>query len=157
MNARHQAFGFERADLGLLVLRAVVGIVFLAHGAQKIFSFGIDGTQAGFAEMGIPLAALAAPVVAVVELVGGLALILGLFSRWAAAAVGAVALGAFFLVHLPAGFFLPGGVEFVLTLFAAAAALVALGPGALSTDALLASPGEEIKEAEAPEASRQAA
>lgn len=123
-------------DAGLAALRVVVGAVFMAHGAQKLFIWGVAGVVGGFAEMGIPLAGVVGPAVALAELIGGLALVLGLFTRVAGLALAAVMLGALVIVHLPAGFFLPNGMEFVLTLLAAAAALALTGPGAYSLDAL---------------------
>lgn len=126
-----------RISAGLAALRLAAGSIFLAHGGQKLFVYGLEGVTASFDGMGIPLAALAAPAVSLIEAVGGMALILGLFTRWAAAGLALVMLGAMLLVHLPAGFFLPNGIEFVLVLFASAVALALTGAGAYSADALL--------------------
>lgn len=120
--------------LGLAVLRAAVGLVFVAHGAQKVFVYGLDGTTGAFGGMGVPMAAAAAPLVAAVELVGGLALLAGLFTRAAAVLLAGVMLGAILFVHLQGGFFLPNGAEYALTLFAAAVALALAGPGAFALD-----------------------
>lgn len=128
----------QRAALGLGILRVVLGIVFAAHGAQKLFLMGIPGLTEGFAAMGIPLAGVAAPAVALLEFVGGLALIAGLFVAPIAVALTVVMVGAVFFAHLPAGFFLPNGYEFVLTLAAGAIALALAGPGAWSLDGLRA-------------------
>ena len=128
----------HRPDLGLAILRVVAGLVFVAHGGQKLFVYGLGGVTAGFMEMGIPLAAVAAPLVALVEFFGGLALIAGLLTRLAAVGLAITMLGAIAFVHLPAGFFLPNGSEFALILFAAATALALSGAGEFSLDGLRA-------------------
>lgn len=128
----------RRLDAGLAVLRVIVGTVFLAHGAQKLFVFGLPGLIDGFSGMGIPLAAVTAPAVALLEFAGGVALIAGLFTPLVAAGLAAVMLGAVLMVHLPAGFFAPNGVEFALTLFAASITLMLTGAGAWSLDGLRA-------------------
>jgi len=127
-----------RIDIALAVLRAIVGIVFIAHGAQKLFVFGLDGVIGGFTQMGAPLPQITAPLVALVEFFGGLALVAGLFTRLAAVGLAFVMLGAILLVHLAAGFFAPNGVEFALTLAAASAALAIAGAGRFSLDHTIA-------------------
>ena len=127
-----------RIDLGLLVLRVVLGTVFLAHGAQKLFVFGFDGVTGAFTQMGAPLPGLTGPMVALLEFFGGIALAVGLLSRLAGVGLAATMLGAILLVHLPAGFFAPKGVEFVLTLMAGALAIAATGAGRFSLDHALA-------------------
>lgn len=127
-----------RISAALAVLRVVIGAVFVAHGAQKLFVFGFAGVTGAFEGMGVPLAGIVGPAVALLEFIGGLALIAGLLTRLTAVGLGGVMLGALVLVHIPAGFFLPNGVEFVLALIGAVVALALTGPGAFSVDAVLA-------------------
>ncbi|MFJ4223198.1 DoxX family protein [Microbacterium sp. NPDC089695] len=120
---------------GLLVLRIVVGAVFFAHGAQKIFEFTLAGTIGSFAGMGVPLPEIAAPVVAFVELIGGAMLVLGLFTRLAGVLLAVDMLVALVLVHLSAGLWVgDGGYEFVAVLGAVALALAFTGAGRFSVD-----------------------
>lgn len=128
----------RQVDAGLALLRAVTGTVFAAHGAQKLFVYGLDGVAGGFAQMGVPFAGVMGPLVGFIEFFGGLALITGLLTRLAGVGLTAVMLGAMAIVHLPNGFFLPNGVEFVLTLAAAATTLAITGAGRYSIDARLA-------------------
>ena len=133
----------NQADIGLAVLRIVAGLVFAAHGGQKLFVYGFDGVTGAFTQMGIPLAAVAGPAVALLEFFGGLALIAGLLTRFAGLGLAINMLGAIYFVHAKAGFFLPNGYEFVLTLFAAAASLAIAGAGRYSVDAVIAARTEE--------------
>ncbi|MBI2526450.1 MAG: DoxX family protein [Candidatus Rokubacteria bacterium] len=122
---------------GLLPLRLVVGLVFLVHGAQKLFQFGLGGTAGFLGSLGVPAPTLAAVVVIAVELLGGLALISGAFTRVVALVLAVHMLVAIVLVHLTAGFFLPKGYEFALTLLGANLTLFLTGAGAASVDAAL--------------------
>jgi putative oxidoreductase len=124
------------ADVSLLVLRLALGSIFAAHGAQKLMK-GVAATAEGFETLGIPLPMAAAVVVIAVELGGGIALALGVFTRIAGGVLAIDMLVAMLLVHLPSGFFLPRGVEFVLALFGGSVALAGLGAGAFSIDAAL--------------------
>ncbi|MCJ1675488.1 DoxX family protein [Rathayibacter sp. VKM Ac-2929] len=125
-------------SVALLVLRLAVGAVFLAHGAQKVFVYGFAGTSGSFAQMGVPLADIAGPLVGLLELLGGLALLVGVATRFAALALAFDMLVATFLVHLPFGIFAAdGGYELPLALIGGALALTIAGAGRISVDAAL--------------------
>ena len=128
----------RRHGLGLTLVRVITGIIFMAHGGQKLFSFGIAGVTAGFTQMGVPFPGITAPLVAIVEFFGGLALVIGLLTRLAALGLAIDMLGAIFLVHIAAGFFMPQGYEFALLLFTTCLALVIAGPGRYAIDDTIA-------------------
>jgi putative oxidoreductase len=122
----------------LTALRLVLGFLFAAHGWQKFNEWTIAGTQASFAKMGVPAADVMAPAIAVLELAGGIALILGILTRVVAGLLVLDMLGALFLVHAPAGIFAAnGGYELVLLLAAASFALALTGAGRFSVDRAL--------------------
>lgn len=128
----------SRIDLALAVLRLVVGIVFIAHGGQKVFVYGLDGVAGSFGQMGIPAAGVTGPLTALVEFLGGMALVAGLLTRLAGVGLAIVMAGAIGFAHFSAGFFAPQGYEFPLTLLAASLALALAGPGRFSLDAAIA-------------------
>lgn len=112
-----------------LVLRIVVGVTFMLHGWQKI-GFGIEGVGQGFATMSIPLPVISGFIVTYVEFLGGIALILGLFTHWASKLLLIDMLVATLFVHLSKGFFVgAGGVELTLLLAATCFSLMITGPG----------------------------
>ena len=120
---------------GLLVLRLVVGGIFAAHGAQKVFEYTIPGTIGSFSGMGIPLPEIAAPFVAFLELIGGILFALGLFTRPVGILLAVDMVVALVAVHLPAGLWVgEGGYEFVAVLGVAALALAFTGAGRFSLD-----------------------
>ena len=129
--ARHQA-------LGIAILRVITGITFTAHGYQKVFVYGMAGVQDAFTKMGAPMPMITGPLIACLEFRGGIALVVGLLTRFAALGLVLDMLGAILIVRLANGFYLPKGYEFELMLFAASLALVFGGPGALSIDSLIA-------------------
>jgi putative oxidoreductase len=126
-----------KADWAVVPLRVAVGLVFVMHGGQKVFVLGFEGTAAFMESVGIPLPSVAAGIVMVVELLGGLGLILGAGTRVAAPLLAVDMLVALLTVHARSGFFLPNGIEFVLTLLGASLALTGLGSGPWSVEALL--------------------
>lgn len=122
----------------ITVLRVILGFLFAAHGWQKFNEWTIAGTQAAFTQMGVPVANVSAPLVAGLELAGGIALILGVLTRVVAALLAINMIGALFLVHASAGVFADkGGYELVLLLGAAALALALTGAGRVSVDHVL--------------------
>jgi putative oxidoreductase len=128
----------RQLSLGVAVLRIILGIIFVAHGYAKFFVFGIDGATGMFAQMGIPAPTITAPLVATLEVAGGVALILGLLTRLAALGLAIDMLGAVFLVRIKGGFFAPNGAEFEILLCVACIALVIAGAGAPSIDEAIA-------------------
>jgi putative oxidoreductase len=124
--------------IGIAILRVITGIVFSAHGCQKLFVYGMAGVQDAFTKLGAPMPAVTGPAVALLEFFGGLALVVGLLTRLAALGFAIEMIGAILIVHLAGGFYLPAGYEFALTLLAASLAIVVAGPGSFSIDAWLA-------------------
>lgn len=122
-----------------LALRIPVGIIFVAHGAQKLFGWfgghGLDGTGQFFGSVGLNPGYLMALLAGLAEFVGGLALVAGLLVRPAAAALAFAMLIAIFAVHWSKGFFAAsGGYEYALALFAASLSLLFSGAGRFSVD-----------------------
>jgi putative oxidoreductase len=125
-------------DVSLCVVRVVSGLTVAAHGYQKVMVMGVSGVTGMLTKMGVPMPSLAGPFIAYLELIGGLLLVAGLFTRPIALLLALDMLGAASLVHLRNGFFLPGGAEFVLLLMSAFVASAIAGGGVLSVDAALA-------------------
>ena len=123
-----------RLNAGLTILRLIVGSIFIVHGAQKLFTIGLGNIGGMMAQSGIPMGEVVGPLVALTEFVGGIALVLGLFTRLSALGLALVMAGAVFLVHFPAGFFNPKGFEFPLALLGATIAIALMGPGNISMD-----------------------
>jgi putative oxidoreductase len=124
------------------VIRLVLGIIFMAHGAQKLFgAFGgpkISGTAGFLGQLGIQPALFWAWVVALVEFFGGLGILLGLLTSIASILIIIDMLVAITFVHGRKGFFAgAGGFEYNLALIAMAISLILSGPGVLSLDRLI--------------------
>ncbi|MDC5696160.1 DoxX family protein [Intrasporangium calvum] len=125
-------------DAVLLVARVLIGAIFLAHGWQKFTEWGLDGTGAAFEQMGVPAPGIAATLAAVIELVGGIALILGALTTVFSVLLVLDMVGAAVLVHIGNGVFVTeNGWELVAALAAGALVLAATGAGAYSVDRAL--------------------
>jgi len=128
-----------------LALRIPTGIIFAAHGAQKLFGafggYGLEGTGQFMASLGLTPGYLMALLAGSAEFFGGLALIAGFLVRPAAAALAFAMLVAIFGVHIDKGLFIAqNGYEFALALLAIVVALVATGGGRVSVDRMLSQP-----------------
>ena len=124
----------RQAQIALGLVRIVAGVIFFAHGYQKFFMMGIEGTTGFFTQLGIPIPGIAAIVVASLELVGGLLLAAGFMTRLIAIPLAIDIATAILVFHSKHGFFVPMGVEFVTLLLVSAIALAIAGPGAFSID-----------------------
>ncbi len=126
-------------DAALLLARLLLGVVLIAHGWQKVFTWGLGGTAEAFAGMGVPLAPVSAAFAGIVELVGGALLVLGAGTAVVGVLVVLDMLGAALLVHVPNGIMASnGGWELVGMIGALALVLAAVGAGRFSVDHTLA-------------------
>ncbi len=122
-----------------LALRLPVGIIFMAHGAQKLFGwfggYGLEGTGQWMASIGIEPGYLMALLAGSGEFFGGLALLIGLLTRPAALVTAFTMIVAILTVHIGNGLFMSNnGYEFGLALLAASVSLLISGGGNLSAD-----------------------
>lgn len=129
-------------QLGFAALRIPVGLIFAAHGSQKLFAwfggYGIAGTGQYMDSIGLGPGALMALLAGSAEFFGGLLLVLGLLTRPAAALLAVTMLVAVLVVHLPNGLFMSNnGYEYALTLLLISVALFINGAGKFSLDALI--------------------
>jgi putative oxidoreductase len=129
-------------NLALLVLRVVVGALFVGHGAQKLFGWfgghGPDGTAAFFESTGMTRGRQLALIAGLSELIGGLLFALGLATPLAAALLSAVMLAAIWQVHRGNGLWITeNGFEYNLVLLAVLFAVTAAGAGEWSLDGVL--------------------
>ncbi|QXI51899.1 DoxX family protein [Pseudomonas alvandae] len=134
---------FSRAGYGLTVLRIVVGIIFAAHGSQKLFGlfggYGLAGTAQWMESIGLAPGYLMATLAGGTEFFAGLALIIGLLVRPAALGLAILSLVAIFSVHIGNGLFMANnGYEFALALLAGSVAVLIEGAGKLSVDRAIA-------------------
>ncbi|QGU06377.1 Putative oxidoreductase CatD [Corynebacterium occultum] len=125
-------------EIALLLSRVLLGVILIAHGWDKFQITGLEGISGYFDSIGIPAASVAAPVVALIEIIGGALLILGLFTPIVGIVITLVMAGAAIFAHLPYGIFVGnGGWELVGAISAGTIALAALGAGRYSMDTLI--------------------
>jgi putative oxidoreductase len=141
-NASIERVFSTRAGFAALALRVPLGIIFVAHGAQKLFGWfggaGLEGTGQWMASIGLHPGYLMALLAGSAEFFGGTALVLGLLVRPAAAALAFSMLVAIVTVHIGHGLFVGNnGYEYALAMFAASVSLLVSGAGRMSADAAL--------------------
>ena len=132
------------AGLDTVPVRVGAGVIFAAHGAQKLFGwfggYGLEGTAGWMTSIGLEPGLLMATMAGGAEFIGGLLLIIGLLVRPVALMLAVTMVVAIVTVHLQNGFFLANnGYEFGLALLAVSIGLVFRGAGSLSADRLLQS------------------
>ncbi len=122
---------------GQLLLRLAIGPIFIAHGGQKIFVMGHTQVAGFMTNLGIPMPEVAAWLLMLTEFVGGILLLLGLFTRFAAIPLAFAMLVAILTVHLKNGLIGQNGFEYPLALLAIALCLMIQGGGKISVDHLM--------------------
>ncbi len=126
----------DAADVAVAVLRAVVGVVLMAHGYLKLTDIG--EFERSLASLGVPLPAISSWLAALAEFLGGMGLFFGFFTRLTALAPAIVMLTAILTVHAGNGLIAQkGGFELPLVLLTVLLFFVVAGPGPLSMDAAL--------------------
>lgn len=126
-------------EVAFVLARILLGTILIAHGWDKFAITGLEGISGYFASLGIPAAGFAAVVAALVEIIGGILIIAGAFTRITAAVVFVDMLLAALLAHIANGVFvMNNGWELTGAIGAGALLLVAAGAGAWSVDAALA-------------------
>lgn len=138
MNSKHDtSLSHSPVNFALLAVRVVAGVIFAAHGSQKLFgAFGGQGLEATVGMMGV----IGYPV-AIGEFFGGLGLIVGFLTRFSAASLIVVMLGAIATVHGKNGFFMSaGGFEYNLALIGLLLPTLIAGPGRYSVGRYLPLP-----------------
>ncbi|MBD3653119.1 DoxX family protein [Kangiella sp.] len=140
-NTLFKHFFVQNQSWAPLVIRVPLGIILMAHGAQKLFGwfggYGLEGTGQWLASVGFEPGYLMAVLAGSAEFFGGLALILGLLTRPAAIVTAFTMLMAM-TVHIGNGLFVSNnGYEFALMLLAASVSLAISGAGKLSVDSIV--------------------
>ena len=143
MKALIQKLSASTAGYSTLALRVPVGIIFMAHGAQKLFGwfggYGLEGTGGWMESIGLAPGFLMALLAGSAEFFGGLFILIGLLTRPAAVALAFTMVIAIFSVHFANGLFMSNnGYEFGLALLAASVSLALSGSGKAAIDQILA-------------------
>jgi len=125
-----------------LVVRLALGFLLVAHGLDK-FETGLGNVGDAFDGWGVPVPDISAAFVAVFEVVGGIALLIGIGTRYVAAGMIGILIGAMFFVKFEMGVL--GGYETDLAYIAGLASLVATGPGTISADAVIGLEREAVQ------------
>lgn len=124
-------------ELGLAILRVVLGVIFVAHGLPKLTE-GVEATAAMLGGIGVPAPMIAGWLVALLETLGGVALLIGFLVTPVALLLTLHMLMGIVLVHAANGFYVvwqgQGGIEFNLLLAASLLALIFCGPGLAAVD-----------------------
>jgi putative oxidoreductase len=145
MNTDHErlpAYDRPAVDMSLLLLRVIVGVIFAAHGAQKLFGvWGGKGLTATVEQLGSPLGYL----VTIGEFFGGLGLVFGFLTRFSVASLIVIMIGAIATVHGKNGFFLQNqGFEYNLALIGLLLPILIAGPGRFSIGRALPLPKSSV-------------
>ncbi|MDN3015913.1 DoxX family protein [Paenibacillus sp. BSR1-1] len=129
-------------NIGLLIIRLVIGLLFVGHGAQKLFGWfgghGLKGTGGWFESIGMKPGVTMALIAGLAEFVGGILFALGLLTPVAGILIAGTMAMAIIKVHAPNGLWITSnGYEFNLTLLAVAIGVALIGPGKYALDAFL--------------------
>lgn len=129
-------------DLGLLIIRLVIGILFIGHGAQKLFGWfgghGLKGTGGWFESIGMKPGVMMALFAGLAELIGGILFALGFLTPLAALMIAGTMIMAIVKVHGPNGLWATSnGYEYNLTLLSVAIGIALIGPGRYALDFFL--------------------
>ncbi|MGG3640534.1 DoxX family protein [Bacillus gobiensis] len=129
-------------DTGLLLIRLVIGLLFVGHGAQKLFGWfgghGLKGTGGWFESMGMKPGVTMALAAGLAELIGGVLFALGLFTPLAGVIIAGTMVMAIVKVHGPNGLWATeNGYEYNLVLLTTAIGIALTGPGQYAIDALI--------------------
>ncbi|MEH7480869.1 DoxX family protein [Neobacillus drentensis] len=129
-------------SIGLLIIRVVVGVSFMAHGAQKLFGwfggYGLKGTGGWMESLGMKPGVMMALMAGLAELMGGLLFTLGLLTPLAGIMIAATMVMAIVKVHASNGYWATqNGYEYNLMLIAVVIGIALIGPGQFALDAFL--------------------